>query len=255
MSGLLLGIIGGAAAGGISVLGALTTLFQSNSLIADEKSIEQKLGILLGILLLLASFSYFNPTLEKMYHGGFASDYELWSVIAAFIGGPILMLLFAEVAKEKIAGDEAKRENILLILRVLLRNIPEGMAVGAAMNVNHSGLSYSLLCIILMHQLFQGIVASLTLMSLGLEAELTFVGSMFIGFVVIISAIFGSVMSQEYFTLVPVMMAFAGGSMMSAPLSRVIEKLKNGPIKFIFHRRLFSGIIVTLFFIIWKEFV
>jgi ZIP family zinc transporter len=254
MSGLLLGIIGGAAAGGTSVLGALTTLFQSNTLIADEKSIEQKLGILLGFLLLLASFSYINPTLKTMYHGGFASDYELWSVIAAFIAGPLLMLLFTEVAKEKIAGDEMKRENVQLILLVLLRNIPEGMAAGAAMNVDHSGLSYSLLSFIIMHQLFQGIIVSLSLMGLGLEAELTFVGSMFIGFVVIISGIFGSVVSQESFTLIPVMMAFAGGSMMSAPLSRIIENEKDGPRKLVLNSSLFSGIIVTLFFIIWKEF-
>lgn len=255
MSALLLGLMGGAVAGGTGVLGALTAVVQSHTLVTDEKSIERKLGILLGALFMLVAFSYLNPTLEKMYHGGFASDYEQWSVVAAFVSGLLLMLLFTEFLQEGVAGERAKQENVMSILLILLKNLPIGIAAGAAMNINHSGLSYSILSFIGIHQLFQGIVAALGLSKLGLEAELTIVGSMFIGFVAVISGIFGSVMSQQYFTLMPVMMAFAGGRLMSGPVSRTIEKMKNGPRKIELNPGLFSGMIATLLFIIWKELI
>lgn len=255
MSALLMGLMGGAVAGVTSVLGALTAVVQNQKLVADEKSIERKLGIVLGLLFMLVAFSYLNPTLEKMYHGGFASDYELWSVVAAFISGLLLMLLFTEILQEGVAGERAKQESVMAILLILMKNIPAGMAAGAAMNINHQGLSYSLLSFIGIHQLFQGIVVALGLTRLGLEAELTIVGAMFIGFVALISGISGSVMSHHYFTLMPVLMAFAGGSMMSAPVSRLIEKIKNSPRKIELNPGLFSGMIFTLLFIIWKELV
>lgn len=255
MSALLLGLMGGAVAGGTSVLGALTAVVQNQTLVSDEKSIERKLGIVLGSLFMLVAFSYLNPTLEKMYHGGLASDYELWSVVAAFVAGLLLMLLFTEFLQDGVAGEQAKQENVTSVLLILIKNVPAGMAAGAAMNISHAGLCYSILSFIGIHQLFQGIVVALGFTKLGLEAELTIVGSLFIGLTAVISGIFGSVMSQQYFTLMPVMMAFAGGSLMSEPVSRWIEKRKNNPGKLKFNPGLFSGTIMALLFIIWKELV
>lgn len=256
MNGLLLGIIGGAAAGGTSVLGALTAIFQRNVKIHEERLIEYRMGIIVGFLFMLTAFSYLNPVLEKLYHGGLASDYELWSVVAAFVAGLLMMLLYSEFMQDSLAeNDKVRKENILLLLVILLKNIPEGMAAGAAMNIAHSGISYSLLGFIGMHQLFQGVVAAICLKNLGLENELALVGSMFIGFVAVIAGIFGSVMSQQYFMLMPVMMALAGGAMVSMPILRSIEKLKASQRKLELNPGVFSGLIVMLIFIIWKEFV
>lgn len=258
MNGLILGIIGGAIAGGTSVLGALTAILQghSKSELADEKLIERRIGIVLGLLFLLTAFSYINPTLDKLYHGEFARDYELWSVIAAFIGGALMMLLHSEFMHDFLSDqDKSKKENIMLLLNVLLKNVPAGMAAGAAMNIVHSGISYSLLGLIGMHQLFQGVVAAISLSGLGLEKELSFVGSLFIGFVAIVAGIFGSVMSQQYASIMPVVMALAGGAMISVPLLRIVEKMKTTQRKFVLNPGVLSGMIVMLIFIIWKEFI
>lgn len=253
MSGLILGLIGGAIAGGTSVLGALTAIFQKKIKFQEEMIIERRLGVVLGFLFMLTAFSYLNPTLDKLYHGGFAADYELWSVVAAFVSGLLLVLLLSEFIQDSIA--QPNNIHIMILLLTLIKNIPEGIAAGAAMNIGHSGISYSLLCFIGLHQLFQGVVAAMCLLSLGLESELAFVGSLFLGFVAVVASIIGSVMGQEYFRLMPVIAAFAGGAMISAPVSHFIKKIQNSNKRFELNPGLFSGMIVMLIFIIWKEFV
>jgi zinc transporter ZupT len=261
MNGLILGLIGGAIAGGTSVLGSLTAIFQNNFKIQDEKLIERRLGIIIGLLFMLTAFSYLNPTLDKLYHGGFAADYELWSVVAAFVCGLLLVLLASEFIQDSLAEPKAesipfRNDHILFLLLILVKNIPEGIAAGAAMNIGHAGISYSLLCFIGLHQLFQGVVAAMCLLSLGLDAELAFVGSLFLGFVAVISGIIGSVTSLEYFRLMPVLSAFAGGAMMSSPVLQFIQSIQRSKNhRLVLNPGVLNGLIIMLVFIIWKEIV
>ncbi len=255
MNGIFMGILGGAVAGGAMAFGALSTILQPQKMSLEFNSMEKIFNFVLCGFFLAASFSYINPTLEKNFHGGLTHNYELWSVIAGATAGLLLMLLFIEIVRERVARESRNHESIEKILFLMMHNFPAGMIAGVAMGIHHPGISYSLLCFIGVHQLFLGTLGARNLLSMGLESELSFVGSLFISSIAVISAILGTVLSQKYVSLLPVMLAFAGGCYVGIPVNEWIEKMKKGQRKIELNPGLFSGMIVTLIFIIWKEFV
>lgn len=255
MNGIMMGILGGAVAGGSMAFGAISTIFQPQKISLEFNSMEKIFNFVLCGFFLAASFSYLNPTLEKNFHGGLTHNYELWSVVAGATAGLLLMLLFIELVHERVAKESSNHESIEKILMLMMHNFPAGMIAGVAMSIHHAGISYSLLCFIGLHQLFLGTLGARNLLSIGLEAELSLVGSLFISSIALISAILGTVLSQKYVTLLPVMLAFAGGCYIGIPANELIEKMKNSSRKIELNPGLFSGMIVTLIFIIWKEFV
>ncbi len=255
MSGIFLGILGGGVAGGAMALGAVSTIFQPQKISLEFKSLEKIFNFVLCGFFLAAAITYLNPSLEKNFHGSLSNNYELWSVVAGAVAGLLLMLLFIEIVRERVAGESRNHDFIEKILFLMMHNFPAGMIAGVSMNIHHSGISYSLLSFLGVHQLFLGTLGARNLMSMGLETELSFVGSIFISSIAMISAILGTVISQKYVTLMPVMLAFAGGCYVGLPANELIEKMKNSHRKIELNPGLFSGMIVTLIFIIWKEFV
>ncbi len=238
MGGLFSGLLGGIFIGAATIIGALTIIFQ-DSLIDEENFIERRLELFLGFVLLLTAFNFISPT---------------WDITFSFVSGMFFILFskrFIERTNDLNFSFHKREENrvALLLFLILIKNIPEGLAAGAAMNISHAGLSYSLLSIIILNSLFQGGMAAVCFRALGLDPILSTVGAMFIAIVGLGSSAFGGYMSKGNLQLISNILAFSGGAMMSRNVQEALSKVKVKSV----NPTLVSGVVVTLILIIWKE--
>jgi zinc transporter ZupT len=255
MGGLSLGLIGGFIAGCAMALGALSILLNKKTNIAvavnsdEEKSIEGKFEFFLAFLFAATAISFIKHP---------QPHYVAWSLMAAFFAGTVCFLFTHSFMNQAFSDNFAlpkkgEKSAIFILIMIFLKNIPEGLAAGAIMNIDHSGLSYSLMSIIGLHALFVGVVCAYSFLTLGLDPALSFVGVLFLALVESVAGAVGGFLSQEMLSLLPLIIAFAGGALLSVKLRSVLLSKHIKHNKIFRNPSLVSGMIVMLIFIIWKE--
>jgi zinc transporter, ZIP family len=248
MNGLFLGLMGGVAASIATIVGALLIFFKIK--FNKESAFKLQLDFFIGLLLTITAVSLIYPTsIEKNINLG----------IAAFVLGFLILILSKIMLKnvlESIAINNIEEQKaILFILVIMLKNIPVGLAAGASMNLSHGGLGNSLLTAIAFHNIFEGTVLALCFLSLGLDPLLAIIGVMGSGLISIASGLVGGYSSQESLIILPMLMAFAGGALMSTIMYEAIRLIIREFRKLLLSPSFVSAIVVMLIFIVWKEFL
>lgn len=237
MGGLYLGFIGGAIAAGATTVGAMAIFFKNHS---QNSLLNFKLDFFIGLLLAITAFS--SPA---------------WSIVFSFMVGILFSkasrLLIENFFMASIALNPAQQKTVYLLFLIVLKNIPEGMAAGATMSLTHAGLGNSLLTVIVLQNLIDGLAAAFCFLLLGLSPFLAMLGAMATGLVELFAGIFGGFMGHEIAELLPVIIAFSGGAMMSPTLESLLVKAKTESKKILVNPNFISGMVVTFIFIIWKE--
>lgn len=237
MGGLYLGFIGGAIAAGATTVGAMAIFLKNYS---QNSLLNFKLDFFIGLLLAITAFSSLS-----------------WIIIFSFIGG----ILFSKASRlfiinffmAGIALSPSQQKSVYLLFLIVLKNIPEGMAAGAAMSLTHAGLGNSLLSVIVIQNLIDGLAAALCFLVLGLPPFLALLGVMATGMVELFAGIIGGFIGREIAELLPVIIAFSAGAMMSATLENLLVKVKEESKKMLVSPNFISGLVVLFIFIIWKE--
>lgn len=237
MGGLHLGILGGLITSGVTAIGALPVLLKQQ---IDFKDINYKYEFFIGLLLAVSVFHQLSQAL----------------VLAFFLGAIFIQASKSFIEKIVMPGiylSAVKRQAVLLILLLLLKNIPEGLAAGAAMSMSHSGLGNSLLMIILIQDLLDGLFIGLCFLSLGLSPFYAFLGALGSGGVESISALLGGYSGREFSAMVPLLMAFSAGAMVNNAVMELFSKIKisffRERVKMFLGARFVNALVILLLFI------
>lgn len=220
---------------GITALGALVVCFFKT---LNNKMLNTILGFSAGVMIAASFWSLLAPAIELSEE----LDYIVWLLpMFGFIVGGLFVLLsdtfLDKVLKEKTnlkKADSLKR-SILLVSAITIHNIPEGMAVGVAFGGLASGIEgmtligATMLAVGIGIQNFpEGAAVSLPLRNEGCSRFKSFMIGQASALVEPISAILGVVLVLAVRSILPFLLAFAAGAMITVVARELLpESIKE----------------------------
>ena len=164
--------------------------------------------------------------------------------------GVLFIKAAGKLLEHLLRHNENARENkkaLLFVMAMMIHNFPEGLASGASMTLP-GAQGYSLLGAIAMQNVPEGFTTALSFLTLGVNPVMAFFGNVLTGVVELVGGILGGYMSERIDGVLPLLMAFAGGAMMSVVLTEVAEKLKEGSYRFFVRPSFLSGMALVIIF-------
>ncbi|MBO8161576.1 MAG: ZIP family metal transporter [Thermosipho sp. (in: Bacteria)] len=217
MNPFLKGILLSTAAGLATSLGAIPFLFFKKKV--NEKFIDALLGMAAGIMLAASAFSLVAPSIEI---GGI-----LRFSIGFFLGALLVDLMDKYSPHEHfLKGYEGKNLKRLsriwlFVIAITIHNIPEGMAVGVSA---FSDQAFNIAFAIGAQNIPEGAAVTAALINAGYSIKTSFLISFLTGVVEIIGGFLGAGIVSISQSLLPYMMAFAGGAMIFVISDEVIPE-------------------------------
>lgn len=250
MSGLILGLIGGGVSGLATTAGAIPILMNDSKIGRFLKNIN--MDFVIGLMLSAAAFSLIWPAYEKVYAASAIQERKTQFLIisAALIGGIIFIKSAGKLLEYIFRHSENIRKNkkaLLFVIAMMVHNFPEGLASGATMTMpGKEGIS--LLSAIAIQNVPEGFTTALSFITLGVNPMMAFLGTVVTGLVELFGGIIGGYMSEQIDGVLPILMAFAGGAMMSVVLGELAEKLKDESYGFLVRPSFLSGVALVIIF-------
>lgn len=208
----------------ITALGAaLVFIFKK----PNKAIMDAMLGFAAGVMIAATFWSLLNPALEM------ASKLKMNScfiVTIGFLMGGVFLFLGDRIYNH-FNKNGAKKRCFMLILSMTLHNIPEGLAIGVAFGSVLYGLegatsaSALLLALGIGIQNFpEGTAVSLPLKRDGYSSKKAFFIGQLSGIVEPIAAVLGCILVQKIQTILPFVLAFAGGAMIYVVVQELIPE-------------------------------
>ena len=220
----------------VTALGAATVLFFKS---INRKVLDCMLGFGAGVMIAASFWSLLNPAIELCE--------ELWSnnvwilpALGFFLGGVFMVVsdkfldkYYFNTWKETnlIPKKDSLKRSLLLVTAVTIHNIPEGLAVGVAFGGVVSGVegasvvSAMMLALGIGLQNFpEGAAVSLPLRREGFSRKKAFFLGQMSGMVEPIAGIIGVVAALTMRSLLPFLLSFAAGAMISVVASELIPE-------------------------------
>lgn len=250
MDGLLLGLIGGGVSGLATTAGAIPILM-NNSRIGKYLN-KINMDFVIGLMLSAAAFSLIWPAYQKVYSSSAIEERKIQFMIisAALLGGIAFIKSAGRALEYVMRNNENARKNkkaLLFVIAMMVHNFPEGLASGATMTM--PGMEgYSLLGAIALQNVPEGFTTALSFITLGVNPMMAFLGTVLTGMVELGGGLIGGYMSQKIAGVLPILMAFAGGAMMSVVLGELVEKLKGESYGFLVRPSFLSGVALVILF-------
>jgi ZIP family zinc transporter len=221
-----LGLIAGLWVGGSTILGAMLTLLRSRLPGTDALP---NMDFALGMMLAASAFSLLLPAAQ----GSWALGLEAFTVtvLVALLGAAIM---FA-ISRVMSTSSPAK----MFVVAMLLHNLPEGLAGGAAFVGLSSMGSGSLISAIMIQNIPEGFATVLAFRALGLSSTQALMGAIASGLVEFLGAGFGGAYALHTQTALPALLALAGGAMLQVTLRELLERSHARPPRL--YPRLMSG--------------
>ena len=116
------------------------------------------------------------------------------------------------------------------------------------MTIPESTQGLSLLTAIAVQNVPEGLTTALSFVTLGLTPVIAFFGAMMTGVVELVGGIIGGYLSHQVEGILPLLMAFAGGAMMSVTIVEIVERLKAESFRFLIGPSFLSGILLMIVF-------
>lgn len=207
---------------GVTALGALVVCFFKD---VNKKILNTILGFSAGVMIAASFWSLLLPAIELSSE----LNYITWLLPAVgFIVGGLFVLLsdkfLDKVLKNRknLQEVDSLKRSILLISAITIHNIPEGMAVGVAFGGIASGVTgMSLIGAIMLavgigiQNFPEGAAVSLPLRNEGFSRFKSFMYGQASALVEPISAIIGVVLVLSIRSILPFLLAFAAGAMIT----------------------------------------
>ena len=199
------------------------------------------LGFASGVMIAASVWSLLIPSMELS-----EQDYGKMNWVPAVVGfaAGILFLLGIDSLVPHLHLDSDKPEGVrsglskttMMLLAVTIHNVPEGMAVGAAV-AGSSGMggdsvtlasTFALALGIAIQNFPEGAVVSMPLKSEGMKKEKAFVMGVLSGVVEPIGAAGMILLASFIAPLLPYMLSFAAGAMMYVVIEELIPEAQGG---------------------------
>ena len=221
---------------GVTALGAAIVLFFKS---VNRKVLDCMLGFGAGVMIAASFWSLLNPAIQLCEELG-VKDAWFPPAIGFLIGG--LFIVVSEKLLDKHCFTTWKSGNaeceinsvkrcLLLVSAVTIHNIPEGLAVGVAFGGVVAGvdgatvLSAMLLALGIGLQNFpEGAAVSLPLRREGYSRSKSFLIGQASGMVEPIAGVIGAIAAMTMRSILPFLLAFAAGAMISVVSSELIPE-------------------------------
>jgi len=248
VNGLWLGFIGGGISGLATLSGSLPILFNKSKLGQILEKIN--MDFVTGLMLSAAAFSLIYPafqSIESLKNNSQSYSNYFTLSLALVLGVQFIKLTrkFLDFAL-KDSSTEMKKA-LLFVTAMMVHNFPEGLASGATMTLATSQ-GQSLLGAIALQNLPEGFTTALSFLTLGLTPLGAFLGSASTGLVELIGGVLGAYLSFKIDGILPLLMSFAGGAMMSVVIEEIFEKMRADNFRFIFGPSFLSGMALIIIF-------
>ena len=208
-------IITALGVGGATVAGALIGfLFKGIS----HKFSDVVLGFAAGIMLAASMIGLIIPSIES---GG---KHGVWiSVLGILIGA--LFLDFADkltphlhrltgMDREKRSGNSKINKVMLFVLAIAIHNLPEGMAAGVGFGSDNIGNAMIVAIGIALQNIPEGMVIISPMLLSGVSKKRTLIIASLTGLIEVIGTFIGYFLADISGTVLPFLLAFAGGTML-----------------------------------------
>ncbi|MDQ1591387.1 MAG: zinc transporter, family [Pyrinomonadaceae bacterium] len=219
LSAIELALVGSAVTLFSTSLGALPTLFAKR---VSERTQDMLMGFSAGVMLAATCFSLLNPALQmasarhgnKMFSG---------AVVAGFVllGAGFLHMCDRYVPHEHfIKGREGGPPSVqlkriwLFVFAITLHNFPEGLAVGAGVGSLDPAVATPILIGIALQDIPEGFVVALALTGVNYTRGQGMFVAFLTGVVEAVAALVGFAATLQTQTVLPWMLALAGGAML-----------------------------------------
>ena len=216
----------------ITALGASSVFFFKK---INQKLLDCTLGFAAGVMIAASFWSLLNPAIELSSELGLVS--WLSPGLGFLIGG--FFVIFADMFLDKTMSkkndiDYSKKRSVLLVSAITIHNIPEGLAIGVAFGSVILGIegatviSACLLAIGIGLQNFpEGAGTSLPLRREGYSRAKSFFYGQASGIVEPIAGILGALLATVSRSILPFLLSFAAGCMISVVSRELIPESVN----------------------------
>ena len=221
---------------GVTALGAAVVLFFKS---VNRKILDCMLGFGAGVMIAASFWSLLNPAIQLCEELGTKNTWLL-PALGFLVGG--VFIIISEKFLDKYCFTSWKKENsepevsslkrsMLLVSAVTIHNIPEGLAVGVAFGGIAAGvdgatvISAMMLALGIGLQNFpEGAAVSLPLRREGYSRRKSFMIGQMSGMVEPIAGVVGAIAAITMRSMLPFLLAFAAGAMISVVSSELIPE-------------------------------
>ena len=230
-----------------TVLGGACVFFLKGSFSHSWESALS--GFAAGVMVAASVFSLLIPAIESSASYGFFAAFP--ALFGLFIGFLFLIAsdllanrLFRDVEKEVSSKDtHAKKKRLFLLsLAVTLHNLPEGMAVGAAVAgllVEEKGMTYAAVLAlslgVAIQNIPEGAILSMPLSASGMKKRKAFAVGALSGVVEPVGATLTLLAAGLIVPILPYLLGFAAGAMLSVVVTELVPAMTKkglGPLSF-----------------------
>ena len=220
-----------------TILGAACVFFIKDKI--NPLANKALLGFAAGVMVAASIWSLLIPAMEMSSPSGFM---KIFPSVIGFILGMGFLLFLDIVTPHQHAEEEyseGPRSNFSkstkLVLAITLHNIPEGMAVGAALAAvfeqsHYIGLASAIALSIGMgiQNFPEGAIVSMPLLSAGNSRMKSFIMGALSGLVEPVAAIITILLTAVILPGLPYLLAFAAGAMMYVVVEELIPETQTG---------------------------
>lgn len=214
---------------GATIIGSLLGFFIKE---LPHKWNDIVLGYCAGVMLAAATIGLIVPAVDTWQSGGGFWGYLL--VALAVMGGAFFLNVLDMVTPHMhhITGlEEAEHHRntslnrvLLFVMAIAIHKLPEGMAAGVSMTDMASAGGWTVTLGIALQNVPEGMVIIAPLLLAGVSPVRTFVISLAIGLLEIVGVWLGFGLGSLADTMLPLMLGFAGGSMLYVTSDEMIPE-------------------------------
>lgn len=176
----------------ISLISIVVSILSSLVALKIKKTSEKQdnifLGLSSGLLLGIAFLEILPEVFEK--DSGIS---PLYGVLAIIMG--LIIIFIVDRLVEKKEEKAVNKGAILLFLAIAIHNIPEGLAVGLSFS---GGINLSMFVSIMIHEVIDGVLTTISLLSLNLDKKRTFIYSCLVALLLLPGILVGIISSLNY---------------------------------------------------------
>lgn len=190
------------------------------------------LGYCAGVMLAAATIGLIVPAIDTWQMGGGLWGYLL--VALAVMGGALFLNVLDMVTPHMhhITGlEEAEHHHnsslnrvLLFVMAIAIHKLPEGMAAGVSMTDMASAGGWTVTFGIALQNVPEGMVIIAPLLLAGVSPLRTFIISLVIGLLEVVGVWLGFGLGSLADTMLPLMLGFAGGSMLYVTSDEMIPE-------------------------------
>lgn len=220
-----------------TTLGAACVFFIKDRI--NPKANKILLGFAAGVMVAASIWSLIIPAMEMTHREGFM---KVFPSVVGFVLGMAFLLLLDVITPHQHVDDkysEGPKSNLSkstkLVLAITLHNIPEGMAVGAALSAvleqsHFVGMASAIALSIGMgiQNFPEGAIVSMPLLTAGNTRMKSFIMGAISGLVEPIAAIITLLLTSIILPGLPYLLSFAAGAMMYVVVEELIPETQEG---------------------------